>query len=368
MMFVFYIFCVCTGIQALFSLWELWLSAPTNASVNEPPLTQQPLSILVCARNEADRLQKGLPLLLSQELSDFEVILVNDCSTDDTQAIAEAAAAKYPNLRIIRLLPEEKRQYPGKKHALSIAASAAQHDNLLLCDADCHPSSLKWARIMTGPLQEGKEIVAGYGAYERRPGLLNAFIRWETLHTFLLFSSFGRSSIPYMAVGRNMACRKELLLSAQAHPLWQSMPSGDDDLLIRLKATPRNYTTIADPAAFTYSDAPSTVKDWITQKQRHVSTGKLYRLPVQLLLGAYASTHALMWICFILLSCSGKSYLVLSPMILRCLLTWSVWGLAANKMRERKLRYFFPFTDFCWVLYHTLMSPYIFFKNKQKWT
>jgi glycosyltransferase involved in cell wall biosynthesis len=368
MMLLFYIFCVCTGIQALFALSELWFSAATNDSNSRDEESSSPVSIIVCARNEAGRLKVGLPLLLAQDISTYEVLLVDDCSNDDTAKVAAEWAIEYPQLRLIRISADEARQFPGKKQALSIALQHARYEHLLLCDADCHPQSRNWARIMTAPLLQGKEIVAGYGAYEYRPGLLNAFIRWETLHTFLQYSTFGRIGLPYMAVGRNLACRKHLLQEAQEHPLWRSMPSGDDDLLIRLKGTRHNYTTIADPEACTASDAPAGYSDWLAQKQRHVSTGKLYRKPVQLLLATYAGTHAFMWITFILLICSDKGYLVLSPMLLRCFLTWSIWIIAARKMKERKLILYFPFTDFLWLLYHTVLSPFIFFKNKQKWT
>lgn len=367
-MLLFYIFCVCTGIQALFALWELWFSAATNESTSRGEGVSSPVSIIVCARNEAGRLKVGLPLLLAQDIATYEVLLVDDCSDDDTAKIAAECALQYPQLRLIRLSPGEPRQFPGKKQALSVALQHARYEHLLVCDADCHPQSKGWARIMTAPLQKGKEIVAGYGAYEYRPGLLNAFIRWETLHTFLQYSSFGKLGMPYMAVGRNLACRKKLLQEAQEHPLWQSMPSGDDDLLVRLKANRHNYTTIAVPEAFTCSDAAASFGEWLAQKQRHVSTGKLYRKSVQLLLGAYAGSHAFMWITFVLIICSNKGYLVLSPMLLRCVLTWSIWLIAARKMKERKLILYFPFTDFLWLLYHAVLSPYIFFKNKQKWT
>lgn len=369
-MLVFYIFCVCTGIQTLFSLWELWCAAPTSGSTSKQTVHTDfpPLSILICAKNEAERLRTGLPLILAQDYPEFEVILVNDESEDHTQALCTEWTLRYPQLQVIHLPDDTPRRFPGKKHALSYAIEAARYEHLLLCDADCQPSSDQWARIMCTAMQQNKEIVAGYGAYERQPGLLNAFVRWETLHSFLLFSAAGRIGIPYMAVGRNMACKKALLKEAQKHPLWQSMPSGDDDLLIRLQATADNYASIAHPQAFTYSDAPADFRAWLAQKRRHVSTGKLYRLPAQALLGTYALSHGLMWISFILLSCSDKSYLAFSPMLLRCLLTWSVWAIAAKAMRERSLIRYFPVTDFCWLLYHTVLSPYIFFKNKQKWT
>ncbi|MGC4056898.1 MAG: glycosyltransferase [Chitinophagaceae bacterium] len=317
----------------------------------------------------AKRLQISLPRLLSQQYSgNWEIIVVNDRSTDETPDVLASLAASHPHLKIISVGEAETRTFPGKKYPLSRGAALAQYENLLLCDADCYPASDQWASVMSAPLNQGKELVAGYGAYEYHPGLLNSFIRWETLHTFLLYSTFGKSGLPYMAVGRNLACKKELLLRAQKDPLWSLLPSGDDDLLIRLTANRKNYTCIADPRAFTYSDAPDSLTSWIAQKQRHVSTGKLYRKTVQFLLSLYAGSHGLMWICFIVLYCAGLGYLVASMMLLRCVFAWSLWSTAASNLHERRINLKLPLLDFLWLVYHMLLSPYIFFKNKRQWT
>src|SRR6185312_16266737 len=109
----------------------------------------------------------------------------------------------------------DERNLQGKKFALSYGVVYAKNDWLLLTDADCAPTSNRWLEQMVAPLAAGKEIVAGYGGYNKTWGLLNAFIRWETLHTFLQYSAYSLAGKPYMAVGRNLACTKDILLKAQ---------------------------------------------------------------------------------------------------------------------------------------------------------
>ena len=46
-----------------------------------------PLSVILCARNEAENLRKILPAILEQDYPQFEVIVINDASTDDTEDI-----------------------------------------------------------------------------------------------------------------------------------------------------------------------------------------------------------------------------------------------------------------------------------------
>lgn len=365
-MILFFTCSACILLQILFAVWMLWAGPSSAGTGRKEEHTGQPLSIIICARNEASKLRENLEAVLQQDHPHFEVIVVNDRSEDDTATVLGSFSA-YSNLVVIHISPAEAPGLPGKKFALSKGVAAARHEQLLLCDADCIPASAGWARLMTAPLQEKTEIVAGYGAYERHKGWLNVFIRWETLHTFIQYSSFTRSGMPYMAVGRNLACTKSILLQAQAHPLWASMPSGDDDLLIRIAANRQNTRIVQEPAAFTFSAPKTTFSAWLSQKQRHLSTGKLYRPHIKLLLGLYGLSHGLMWLLFALLCCAGNAYLVSTMMLLRCLLSWSMWAAAAQAMREKNLLFFLPLCDVGWALYNLVLSPYILFKTKKQW-
>src|SRR5690606_3705047 len=117
---------------------------------------------------------------------------------------------------------------------------------------------------------EGKEIAIGYGQYKTEPGLLNSFIRWETVHTFLQYTTYARAGRPYMAVGRNMACTRAAYLKAQASPEWGKLPSGDDDLLVRAAGGKENVAVVANRGAFTITEARKDWSSWIGQKQRHL--------------------------------------------------------------------------------------------------
>lgn len=368
MMTLFYIFSVCVVLQSLFAVWMLWAggSARYAATISDSHLGQ-PLSIIVCAHNEAANLAQHLPGILQQSLPHYEVIVVNDASDDDSDNILQALGAQYSHLRVVNIDKEEERLLPGKKFALSRALSAAQYEHLLLCDADCSPASQDWARLMSRALQGTTDIVAGYGAYKPRPGWLNVFIRWETMHTFLQYSSYAKRGLPYMAVGRNLACKKSVLLQAQADPLWAMMPSGDDDLLIRLMGNKNNVAIVADPSAFTISEAKTSFGAWVLQKQRHVSTGKIYKKHIQFLLATYAAAHGLMWLLWLVLWAAGFGYLVSSLMMLRCLLVWSLWAIQSESLKEQRLMIYLPLCDIGWAIYHLILSPYIFFKTKKQW-
>lgn len=331
------------------------------------------VSVIICAKNEAGNLEQNLPSILAQRYSNasgkpmYEVIVVNDASEDDTEAVLYRLEQEYSHLWHVSISKDEPRLFKGKKFALGKGVSHASASSLLLTDADCAPASENWLRYMVRPLEEGKEIVAGYGAHRFRKGALNAFVRWETMHTFLQYSTYAMAGMPYMAVGRNLACTKAVFLKAQQSDIWNELPSGDDDLLIRACATEANTAIVANPEAFTFSDSRASWKDWLRQKQRHLSTGKYYKPQIQTVLAVYALAHALSWILFLILTYWSDWSMVFIVMVMRCAIYWTIWQTTVLRLKEKKLFSWFLFCDIGWLVYNFVLAPYIFWKNKQQW-
>ncbi len=345
-----------------------------------PGVTMQRVSVVICARNEAANLSEYLPLVLSQEYATaYEVVVVNDASDDNTAEVLAELEQANGHLKVITIPLDADRVLSGKKHALSIGVAGAAYDWLLLTDADCRVAGNGWLAKMVAPLAEGKEIVAGYGGYNPGPGLLNAFVRWETLHTFVQYSTYALTGIPYMAVGRNMACTKQVLNRAQQNEVWNKLPSGDDDLLVSVCGNKRNTAIVYTPEAQTKTDAKAKWDEWARQKRRHLSTGKYYKPVVKRLLGGYALSHAVMWFCFVafIFTAGGATPEILlvavALMALRCMVYWYCWAFVARRLSEKGRFYSLPFAfsfplfDFGWMIYNFAFFPYIAFKNKMNW-
>jgi glycosyltransferase involved in cell wall biosynthesis len=339
--------------------------------VSNGPL--QPVSLIICARNEAHNLSENLPQILAQRYSNeagksmYEVIVVNDASTDDTEQVLYELSRQYDNLWSVTIAQDAIRTLPGKKFALSKGIEHAGHELILLTDADCKPTSEYWLAGMVAPLLSGKEVAAGIGIIEEEPGLLNKFIRWETMHTFLQYSTYAAVGKPYMAVGRNLACTKQALLEAQESGTWAALPSGDDDLLINAVAGKDNTALVTSTETMTISPAKATWADWISQKQRHLSTGKYYKPGIKAWLATYASSHALMWLTFLMLLFSPAWQLALAGMLCRGMIYWIIWQQAVKQQGQKDLFIWFPLFDLGWMIYNFAFSPYIIFKNKTKW-
>ncbi len=333
--------------------------------------TKAPVSIIICAKNEAENLGKNLEKVLRQDYISsgkplFEVIVVNDHSEDNTVAILSDLQKHYTHLVLVDLASQEPH---GKKYALAKGVAAARYECLLFTDADCAPAIGSWISLMTLPLLMGKEIVSGYGAYISQNTFLNKFIRSETVHTCMQYYAYNHIGLPYMAVGRNMACTKEIFNKASSSPLYHSLPYGDDDLLVSICATGTNMEIVLHPESFTYSEAPATRRRWIRQKQRHLSTAKYYQAIKKILLGAYAFSHALSWLLFIILLLypAHMSLWIVPIMLLRVVGLHIALTDTAKCLNEKKLYWSFFIFDFGWMIYNFMFAPYIFWKNKKQW-
>jgi glycosyltransferase involved in cell wall biosynthesis len=366
----FLVFIVCIAVQAFYA-GCIGTGRGSRISLKQgQERTSAFVTVLICAHNEAENLRKNLPAILEQLYTDskgqrhFNVLVVDDGSDDGTADVLAEMARRYEHLEVVRITNKQK---AGKKAALKEGVRRSVGKWLLLTDADCVPASDQWLALMVQPLAAGKKIVAGYGGYFSKPGLFNAFIRWETLHTWLQYSSYIMMGRPYMAVGRNMACDSELLSWAMNEPLWEVLPSGDDDLFVQIAGSKVNCAVVSDSRAFTYSPAKETWKEWVAQKQRHLSTGKYYRLGTKVALGLYGASHAGMWVAFVFCLFTFAAPAVIVLMVSRCLYVWFKWYLGARRVKEAGSVFLYPLFDIGWMMYNFAFLPYITWKNKTSW-
>lgn len=266
-----------------------------------------PVSVVICARNEADNLKAHLPAFLNQDYSDYEVVVVNDCSEDHTDDVLQGLQKEYSHLRYT-YTPHDPAFPHGKKLAMSIGIKAAKNDILLFSDADCRPVSAQWIQHMTACFDEKTQIVLGYGGYAKRKSLLNALIRWDSFFIAMQFMGFAKAGIPYMGVGRNMAYRKSFWREKKGFAGFSHLVSGDDDLFVNRHATKSNIAVCNHPQAATSSEPPMKMGEWMRQKARHHSTGRYYKSLHKFLLVAEPVTRVLLYAGIVLTALFASSW------------------------------------------------------------
>ncbi|MDO8995354.1 MAG: glycosyltransferase [Sediminibacterium sp.] len=362
----FGLFCTVIAIQVFYYLYFFRRMAYYQATEKETSV-EHPVSVIICARDEAHNLVKNLPGVLVQDYATtHEVVLVNDNSTDESKYVIDEFRRSFKNLNMIELTQEAK-MISGKKFPLSMGIKSAKYEIVLLTDADCVPASENWIKKMQGAYNDETEIVLGYGAYHKKPGLLNKLIRFETFHTALQYFSYALAGKPYMGVGRNLSYKKEVFFKNKGFSSINQIPSGDDDLFINQVATADNTAILLDHDTHTLSDAKNSWGEWMTQKYRHYSTGKYYKPIHKFLLGLYSFSLFLVYPLLVLSILFFNWQLAVGVFALRFIVQAIVLYKGMNKLNEKDLYAWFLFLDIWMFFYYLFTVPAIWKAPRKNW-
>ncbi|OXA75047.1 glycosyl transferase family 2 [Flavobacterium branchiophilum NBRC 15030 = ATCC 35035] len=304
------------------------------------------VSVLVCAKNEAENVKKFIPLLINQDYPDYEIVLIDDDSNDDTLDIFEGFEKENPKIKLVKVANVEA-FWGNKKYALTLGIKAAKNDYLLFTDADCYPKTTHWITEMTAHFEPEKTIVLGYGGYETMEGsFLNKIIRLETVLTATQYFSWAKWGKPYMGVGRNMAYHRSEFFNQNGFINHIKLRSGDDDLFINEAATANNTAICCTEGSFTYSKPKNSFASWIFQKRRHLTTATYYKPFDKLQLGLFYCSQLLFFILsIILLAVSFQWQIVLGLITFRYLSAWLSIGYATKKLKEKEIILWFPILE-----------------------
>ncbi|MEI6265601.1 MAG: glycosyltransferase [Sphingobacteriia bacterium] len=362
----FGLFCAIILIQ-LFYYGYFFLRLANFKQVAKENTVEHPVSVVICARDEAHNLVKNLPGVLVQNYkTTHEVVLVNDNSSDESKYVIDEFKRSFKNLNMVELT-QEAIMITGKKFPLSMGIKSAKYEIVLLTDADCVPASEYWIQKMQDTYTDEIEIVLGYGAYHKQPGLLNKLIRFETFHTAIQYLSYAIAGTPYMGVGRNLSYKKNVFLRNKGFSSINQIPSGDDDLFINQVATSTNTAISIDPDTFTLSDSKNTWNEWLSQKYRHYTTSKYYRPKHKFLLGLYSLT--LFWLYpFLIASAVFFNWeLTLAVFGIRFLIQSFVYFKTMKKLNEFDLFPWFLLLDIWMFFYFIFTAPAIWKAPRKNW-
>lgn len=299
MNFLWYVFIIFASYQLIYQFVLIFtISKYKFKQKKDSDTALKSVTVIICAKNETENLNKNLPLILNQKYKDLEVILVDDGS-DEPFKMHDA------RLKIITLTKEEKIGL-GKKYALQKGIENASKELILLTDADCQPVSQNWIFEMASKINDKHKIVLGISPYKYENTFLNALIEYETAQTALQYIGFALLGKPYMSVGRNVCYEVALFKTKTWTDKELSIASGDDDLAIQTLATAKNTTVCLSANSYTKSEAKTTWTDWLQQKSRHTESGFLYKFSDKLLLGSYLIAKITCYTSFFCLICMSN--------------------------------------------------------------
>ena len=266
-------------IQALFHL-ILYLRIPRRnhaAAEGDIPFAADcpPLSVIIYAREACEDLQQNLPLILEQDYPTFEVIVITDGADDGT---VDYLTRRTDGQKLRHsFIPDSPRYISRKKLGLTLGIRAARYDWVVTTDADCHPRSNQWLRLLARNFTPATQMVLGYSGYEQGKGWLHKRIAYDNLFTHIRCLGFALGGSPYTGFGRNLAYRKDLYYQHKGFSGHLNLLRGEDDLFINRVANGNN-TRVETQAEAVMLRRPSTrAKDWREEKIGYASTARFYR-------------------------------------------------------------------------------------------
>ncbi len=365
MLVLFSVFAAGLLIQLLF----YWVFFSKLAFYRRRDKTQStpPVSVIISARNEYLNLQQFLPSILEQDYPEYEVVVVNDASDDDTNELLQDISRKYSHLKVIQFA-RNLNFFTGKKFPLSLGIKSAAHDVLLFTDADCRPRDSQWIRRMASHYDDQTEIVLGYGAYEKKKGVLNALIRYDTFHVAVQYLSFSLMGLTYMGVGRNLSYRKSLFYRLKGFTSHYKIASGDDDLFINRAANRKNAAIEISPESHTISVPAKRWRRYIRQKKRHLTTAKHYKWKFKILLTAYSVSQFFVWLLFfVLIFYKFNMFYLLVLIGVKLISQLIITNFCLNKLKEEKLLLISPLIELIFVILNPLIAISNLIYKTDKW-
>lgn len=272
---------LCFLIQLFFLIFIYRRPYSYQKKKGEPSISDEALpsiSVIVTSKNSAGELERNLPFILGQDYPDFEVIVVNSGSTDDTDMVLKAAELKYPRLYHTYVPAEADGGINEKKLALTLGIKAAKNDFLLFTEVYCKPCSEHWIKEFGKEFAQGKEVVLGFNRLEiPKKTSLRGFMLYDNLIHHLKFLSMAIRHRPFMGIGRNLAYKKELFFKNKGFSPVLNLEGGEDDIYINRIAPPKNTGVVLSKQSLTETGNILHFSEWRALKSRYLYSKQFYK-------------------------------------------------------------------------------------------
>ena len=315
---------------------------------------QRPVSIVICAKNEQQSLKENLPLFLKQDYPTFEVVVVNDGSTDESEMLLYEIKQHHSNLQITTIEQDRKFAH-DKKLAITVGIKAAGYDAILFAEPDCAPPSDKWLSAMSQAFGAEGEVVVSYCCNRRHGGLAGKIMRADSVFSALFSLHAAIKGKPYRSTIKNMGVSQALFFRNKGFASYTAYPQSEETLFLCRNANRKNTRVALTRDAILSSSQRLTFGQWFQQKCTYASLmgmGKRGKSHIR----AEMLSRVLYFLCIALLigvAVQRQLYLPLLAavplMLARFTVKLVVLGKAAKRLQEHGLT--------AWLLLYDIFSP-----------
>lgn len=298
-----------------------------------PPLAETPpVSVIVAARNEESTIGPCLSRILANHYPDFEIIVVDDFSTDGTAAVVRELQSHIrrgvspARLRLMSMAAVASAEDSGKSAAIDFGVRSASGDVIITTDADCRVGA-DWIEKMVAQLTGDTVFVAGPVAFQAGNTWFSKLQALEFLGLMSVGAGGVGSGLPNICSSANLAYRREayLRLVSERHA---GVSSPIDEILLHvLHAENENSIAFcAERGAVVRTDPAHSIRAFVQQRRRWARGGISY--PSKTLVG----TMSMVWMFYTLMLS-----LIVGTVVLPSLWTLAVVGLFVKVAVEAAL-------------------------------
>lgn len=343
---VFYIFVLFTGIQISYYLFFSNILFPKKRTIRLPEF---PISVIIFVKNNGKNLRNFLPSILTQKYKNFEVVLIDNNSTDKTHKVINSFAKNHPNIHIVNVENNES-FWGSKKYAMTLGIKAAKHEHLLFIEANSRPISEHWISEMSRQFTNEKTIVLGYSSFEKQKTIVNFLIRFYHFLTAIQFLNFTKLGMAFMADGRNLAYKKEDFYRAKGFINHMKQELGEDDLFIQDASNEINTTYCINKNSFIETVNFSTLSDWFFLQRKKVFLRKKYKMKHRFVMSLFTISKLFFYVLGVVLVFFYPYKIILSFILGYFIVQYIIIGISAKRLDEKNLIYFLPFLDIGFLL------------------
>jgi glycosyltransferase involved in cell wall biosynthesis len=324
------------------------------------------VSIIVTSRNYLEPLRELLPSLLAQDYPDFELVVVDDCSTDGTDWMLAELKISHGNLKTTKIIQET--DFPNAL-AISMGVRAASKEWLVYLSPLCRVSDNQWLKNYAQRLESDKEVSIGYMHFNNAPGNFISWMRFENFTSYLLSGAGQAIGLAMPVFEFNLAYRREKFLELRGFAAVLDSPFSENELFINKIGTCKNTVILNNkttPIAFI---GETDRIDLVEFKKKQLMLRRKFNPGQRFFRSLNLVSRMMLTASFILL-------LIVSSLRFWVLGIWSffvifemVWiAVATKKLGEKNfLPYLLVYKTFLPLINGTFIINQIFTGQKRKW-
>lgn len=240
------------------------------------PSVPCPVSVVIAVHNQAHLLRESLPILLNQDYAeDYEVIVVDKNSDDETADLLEEYSDIYPHLHVSRI-PQTARDISLQRLALTLGLRSADYEWVAFVSPQCIPTSNQWLTHFTRFCSEQKDAVVGLASFKREKGWNAARCRFLKLWNQMHWLPYSDRHAPYYTDGYCFLYRKSLFMKHQGFASSANLLAGAETLLVNHHIARKRCAANLDPQAVLLQHVPSS-REWKQERLFYMETRRWMR-------------------------------------------------------------------------------------------